>query len=146
VGGGAVEVELGRRGGVHALEAQELGALADVKRLARADLEHRAVHRHPAGAADVDQAQLAALQEEVGAGVLAQLGREADSLCDRLDAAHDDPVDLAVGQRRLVGLEQVLHHEVAAQAGGVQAAGVLAVDGLADFHGFFLGLRAKRKT
>jgi hypothetical protein len=87
-----------------------------------ADLEDLAVGHHQGGAADVDQAQFAALQEEVGAGVAAQLGREAHRLRHRHDAAHDDAVDLAVGQRGPVGLEQVLDQEMPAQAGGVQRA------------------------
>jgi hypothetical protein len=70
--------------------------------------------------------------------VAPELGREAHHLAHRVDAAHDDAVDLAVGQRGLLRLEQLLHQEVAAQPGGVECAGVFAVDGLADVHGRFL--------
>ena len=67
--------------------------------------------------------------------VLRTLAREPDRARRGKRAAHDDPVDLAVGERELVGHEDPVDEEVAAQALGVEGADVVAVDRLADIHG-----------
>jgi hypothetical protein len=130
----AVEVELGWKLRVDRLEGDVLRALPNVERLARADVELHAVRGDPRRAADVDQPQLATLQEEVGAGVASEFRSEAHRGRHRMDAANDDAIDLAVGEGGRVGLEQVFDQKVATQALGVERAGVFAVNGLADLH------------
>jgi hypothetical protein len=67
--------------------------------------------------------------------VAAQLRRKAHCLAHRHDAAHDDAVDLAVGQRGLIRLEQAVDQKMPTQAFGVERFDVVAVNGLANFHG-----------
>lgn len=76
VGGGAENGETGGLGGVVAAEFHVLAALADVEALAFADLVAGAIDVHPAGGADVERAQLAALEEIVATRFLAVLERE----------------------------------------------------------------------
>ena len=135
----AVQVELGRMRRLRAAKAHVLRTRADVERLARADLVGRAVDDDRAWPADVDRAQLAALEKAAHRELPRELRREPDLSLHRHHAADDDAVDLAVGQAELIGKEQALDEKVAAQRRGVERLHVLAVQRLADVHGNSLG-------
>ena len=77
-------------------------------------------------AADIDDPHLPALQEEVHAVGLAEPVRQPDRAGERHDAAHHDPVDLAVGHGQLARPEHLRDEELAAQALGVERAGMRA--------------------
>ena len=85
--------------------------------------------------ADVDDAELAPLEERADRELLREVGRETELLAQRHRAADDDAVDLAVGQRKLSGNEDRVDQELAAQARGVERLRVVAVNRLTDVHG-----------
>ena len=74
---------------------------------------------------------------EIGSREALYVGQGAKAVeFTSLDAANDDAVDLAVGQRGLLGHEQVLDQEVSAQPAGVEGSRLFAMDGLPDLHAF----------
>lgn len=135
MGRGAVVVELGRLPGIDAGEAQLAGTHADVQRLGMADLVFAAIHDDQARSADIDEAELAALEEVADAEGLAQLGREGEGAMDRHDATEHDAIDVAVGHGQAIGTEDLLHQKLTAQPLSVQLFGMIAVDTLTNLHG-----------
>ena len=66
------------------------------------------------GATDVDESKLTSLEEEVGPGVPSELTGELNRLLNGHDSAHNDSIDLAVGEGDLIRLKEVLDQEVSA--------------------------------
>ena len=137
VGRRTVEIQLGRRLRADAGKLHRFSATTDIKRLARTQVKRCTVDQHFGRATDVDQAQFPAFEEVAGACVFGQRFAKSYAFAHRHDAAHDDAVDLAVGQRHRVGLKHVFDQKVTAQAIGVQGTGVVAMDGLTNVHGVF---------
>jgi hypothetical protein len=81
------------------------------------------------------------LQEKIGTGVPAQLGRKGHGAAYRHDAAGDDAVNLAVGQGGFIWLKKTINQKVPTQAFGVEGFEMFAVNGLANVHEVPLGLR-----
>ncbi|MNT39187.1 hypothetical protein D3C72_1754140 [compost metagenome] len=134
MGRGAVVVKLGRLRGADAGKAQLAGTLTHIERLGVADLEGGAIDHYHTGTADVDEAQLAALQEVADTEGLAQRVREAESGLYRHHATEHDAVDVAVGHGQLVRREDLFYQEFTAQALSVQLFGMIAVDTLTNLH------------
>ncbi|MNC19672.1 hypothetical protein D3C75_676090 [compost metagenome] len=135
MGRGAVVVKLGRLRGVDADKAQLAGTLTHIERLGVADLEGGTIDHHHSGAADVDEPQLAALEEIVDAEGLAQRIREGEGALNWHDAAEHDAVDVAVGHGQPIGAEDLFHQKLTAQALSVQLPGMIAVNALTNLHG-----------
>ena len=93
-----------------------------------------AVDHDRAGAADIDGAEFAALQEVVDAIGLAEIDADHDGRRDRHCAANHDAVDVAVSHRQLARAENFRDQEVASQSLCVERPDLVAVKGLADIH------------
>ena len=105
----ADDIELATLFDVVALEAHISAATADVKHVALVHRISLAVHRHAAWRADVQHAQLAAL-EEVLRGQRRRRGKR-QRVAARHRATEYDAVEIDVPQRDGVGLEQALDEE-----------------------------------
>ena len=92
-----------------------------------------AIRMDAPGAAQIDDADLAPIQEIRRADLLVRV--ELDGPRKRRCAAHHQPVDMAVGQLDLSGNEQLLDQEVAAQVGRAEMADGLRVAYLPDVDG-----------
>src|SRR5262249_12918868 len=125
-----IEVRAPRSAG----EADVTRAAADVKALAGRQPVLGAVDAHHARrGADVDDAELAALQEVLRA----QLGRARQDhlpVAARARTAHHKALLVVVGEPHLPVAEQVFHQEAGAQAGGVEARDLLGRGRIADLH------------
>ena len=134
MGRGAVVVQLGRGGRVDAAEAHVAGTHADIQGFFTVQVKALTVHFNHRRATDVDQAQFAALQEEINTVGLAQVIAERQGLGDRLDTAKHDAIDVAVGHGDLIGNKHLLNQEFTAQAGSIKLTGVVAMNALTSFH------------
>ena len=93
-----------------------------------------AVDGDNARAADINNAHFASLKEITDAQLFADLIANGYRLCHRLDAADDNAVNMAIGHGVLVGGENVLNKEFAAQPLGIQPFGMVAVNALTNLH------------
>ena len=79
--------------------------------------QHGAVHGDGAFPADIDHAQLTALQEVLRTQLIT--GGQGQGRLHRNGAAGDDTVDVAVHQLHVIGLEQIVDQKLLAQTLGV---------------------------
>ena len=142
MGRSADHVELGRLLCVVAGELHFLGALGDVQAVLVAHFIGNAVGCYSAGSADVENADLAALQEIVGAEVLPAV----DPLVDRnlLGGGHaaqgHHAVHVGVHRHNLVGNVQVLDQKLVAQLLGGVALDISLICGITNIHVFVSSL------
>ena len=108
-----IEVELRRIRRVLGCKHNVLAAAPDVQSVAVAQGVHRAIHRHRAFAADVDDAQLAPLQKILRAQLLAR--RQRQRTLHRHGTARDDAVNVAVHQLDIIRAEQVVNQKFLAE-------------------------------
>ena len=130
VGGGGAEVEVRGLRGVDAAERDVAVAATDVDGLLVGNFILLVTDFHDAGAADVDDADLAALGEVVGAEDFR--GLEDEFLIDGDGAAGDDAVEHGIDHVDLAGNHDVLHEVLLADALGVVMLGVDVAGRLAD--------------
>ena len=136
MGGGGHHIELGGLGAVLAGEQNLLGPHGDVEAVFIAQLIDGPVYGDGALAADVEHADLPALQEVVGAEVGPHVDAlvDGDGLADGHTAQGDHPVHMAVDGHHLVGLIEVFNEELAAQLLGGVALHVVRMSRIADIH------------
>lgn len=123
------EVEPRRRDGVQRGERDFL-AEADIEHVARAQRMALTACLDAPLAADVDDHELAPLQERGRARGLDRL--QLQRLAEGHGAAEDHVVVMGVGEAEPAGLEEVADMEVAAQLGRVHRGGRGGIDGEAD--------------
>ena len=136
VGGGGDDVEFGGGGGIVAGEKDLLRAPGDVQAVLIAHGVDRPVHRHAAGAAQIEKTGLPPLQKEMGA----EAGPHIDALLDGHrraggHAAHGHhAVHVAVHRRQLAGTEQGLDEKLPAQLLRGIALHILRICGITNIH------------
>ena len=142
-----VEVKLRRILRIQRLERHLLLAAADVERLLERELVVLAVHRHDTRAADVDDAEFAAVEEVVGLELEERV--EVERLGDGHRAAVDETVVHRVRHVDLVRNHDLLHHEAVADLRRVIRLEVVRMNGSLDLvvdFGRTAGHRRQRET
>ncbi len=135
---GAREIEAGGVFAVLARKADALRAHGNIQAVLIAELEDRAVALDGAGAAQVEYAGLAALQEEVGAKVVPHVDAlvDGDNLMHGHDAHDDHAVDMGIGGLDGIGLVQIGDEELFSQFLGRIAFHIVRAGRIADIHSF----------
>ena len=136
----AHHIELGRIFRILALKVNLLGSLGDVQAVLVAHLEGLSVCGNAARAADIEDADLAALQEIMGAEVLPAVDSllNGNLLCGRHAAQRHHAVHVGIHGHYLVGHIQVLNQELLPQLLGGVALYILLVCGITNIHFLFL--------
>jgi hypothetical protein len=132
MGGGAVEIELGRATLLGAGEGHLLRPHPDVETLPIVQGVFLAVHPDAPRRPDVDDPHLPSLEKIIHAQFLGH--GQFQSLIDRADTPGNDPIDMAVDHLQGVLLEEPLNEKLPPQLLRIQGLGVFGVNAMPDIH------------